>query len=520
MKNKTMVRMFAIVLAILMMLIMATPMIAHAAENDGHGNEWVYDENLVVSEETEAYIASLNETFAGYKNKPQLLIMVINRLPYNIDDYKLDMFNEYGVGTKEENQGMLFVFAIEDREYALEIGDGFEKGSIIRKDLETDFITEDMKNSLRNEDYDTVVRQVAEYLGSLMADVENGVYAEKEEAAAIKRAEEEAARAAAQEKAKEVGVIALIVMGAGVAIAGIVAAVKAIITSVKRKKAIEEAIVKYDKHIRMLGLNYDDVVMSLRIYASDVHPDDVDNKILDKLFGKFFNIQMDQLLEMGQMDRMSKYKERAKHYNDYAAFRDCRIIDLNYIVSEIDEEEEAKLAMIRKNKELIANFLKINEHRIENKAIVDDLRYEFKKLEYSNCEVTYTEMEKFFVKTMRKLNFDLEFERFCAEHRDEIGSRDFSKTQFYDEICRTNNYGQYKYSRNYNNMWMHYYLMMHLKNRRIERERKAEQERQEAERRRRAAAQRAAQQQRSMNSSFGTRTGGGFSSGGGFKGGW
>ena len=57
---------------------------------------------------------------------------------------------------------MLFIFAIEDREYALEIGDGFEKGSIIRKDLETDFITEDMKNSLRNEDYDTVVHQVAE----------------------------------------------------------------------------------------------------------------------------------------------------------------------------------------------------------------------------------------------------------------------------------------------------------------------------------------------------------------------
>ena len=99
MKNKNIVRLFAIALAVIMMLAMATPLIAHAAEADNYVNEWVYDEPQVVSAETEAYIASLNETFAGYQNKPQLLIMIINKLPYNIDDYKLDMFNEYGVGT-------------------------------------------------------------------------------------------------------------------------------------------------------------------------------------------------------------------------------------------------------------------------------------------------------------------------------------------------------------------------------------------------------------------------------------
>ena len=100
----------------------------------------------------------------------QLAFIVLKKLPYNIDDYKLDMFNEYGVGTKEENHGMLFVFAISDREYALEIGDGFEKGSTLRKDLETDFITEDMKNSLRSENYDAVVLQVTQYLEKLMLD--------------------------------------------------------------------------------------------------------------------------------------------------------------------------------------------------------------------------------------------------------------------------------------------------------------------------------------------------------------
>ncbi|MDU3180463.1 MAG: TPM domain-containing protein [Lachnospiraceae bacterium] len=147
------------------------------------GNEWILDESEVISSETEAYISNLNETvFSAYQRKPQLGFMIIDRLPsgYTMDEYKLEQFNLYGVGTKEENCGMLFIFAIQDRKYGLEIGDGFEKGSLLRKELEQDFITSNMKNMLREENYDGVVFQVTKHLENIMADEEHGIYAQRE----------------------------------------------------------------------------------------------------------------------------------------------------------------------------------------------------------------------------------------------------------------------------------------------------------------------------------------------------
>ena len=91
-----------------------------------NGNEWVFDEPRVISEETENYIKNLNENvFPTYKNKPQLGILFVNQLPSGctIDEYKLEQFNLYGVGTAEENCGMLFVFSLTDRAYGFEIGD-------------------------------------------------------------------------------------------------------------------------------------------------------------------------------------------------------------------------------------------------------------------------------------------------------------------------------------------------------------------------------------------------------------
>lgn len=153
---------------------------ASAAENV-FGNAWVYDEAQVISSETEEYIQDLNENvFAAYRDKPQVAFVVVNTWPYDVDQYKLDLFNELGVGTIDENCGMLFLLAVDAREYAFEIGDGFKEGSLLRKDLEADFISEDMKDAAREGDYDRFVLLVAQYLDRLMADAENGVYEQKE----------------------------------------------------------------------------------------------------------------------------------------------------------------------------------------------------------------------------------------------------------------------------------------------------------------------------------------------------
>ena len=178
-------KLISIILAIMLIATISIPVFAT-------GNEWVMDESQVLSKETEDYIKTLNEnTFTSYKNKPQLAIVVVDEVPveYTIDQYKNLLFNKYRVGTKEENCGLLFILAIKSREYALEIGDGYKKGTILRQTLSTDFVTSEIKESLRAEDYDKAVMQITKHLEGIMADEEAGVYATKE-AEKIKQKEE------------------------------------------------------------------------------------------------------------------------------------------------------------------------------------------------------------------------------------------------------------------------------------------------------------------------------------------
>ena len=520
-------KIIAAILAIIMILSVVLPLTANAAENnDGYGNEWVYDEALVVSSETEDYIKHLNESiFANYANKPQLAFIVIDNLPYNMDDYKLDMFNEYGVGTKEENHGMLFVFAINDREYALEIGDGFTKGSILRKELETDFITEDMKNSLRAENYDFVVYQVAQHLAGMMEDEENLVYAQKEEALAMQKAAEEAA--AEERRAKAEAAAPYIIMG-GLGILALMAVgyvASLFIKARKREKLFEKLEKQYAVQFALFGEKEADTHTEMKrillekeycCYDEECIEDDF-TKTLYTLYLKWFNHLMQ---ENYSFNRLRLYKDAFAARNNFSMFIDGNVQTLEQIVHSVDKEEDQKIANEQENRKRIDEFWENNKHRVENKAIEDCLRvYMYSRITPNNI-LSMAHLEKVFAQKLREYSFEYECDRFCAENADLIRNRDFDKRAFYTELAHTSNGKNYHYSSTYNNMWMRHYLIAHMSSQRKARElreQKAAEERRRAQQRA-AAARR--QQQRSYNSSFGTTFRGGFSSGGGFKGGW
>ena len=43
-----------------------------------------------------------------------------------IDDYALHLFNEWGIGHKEDNRGLLVLLSMEERKARIEVGRGFE----------------------------------------------------------------------------------------------------------------------------------------------------------------------------------------------------------------------------------------------------------------------------------------------------------------------------------------------------------------------------------------------------------
>lgn len=517
----------ALTIILILPLLLSFPVVA---DDGAYGNDWVYDEPQVISAETEEYIKNLNENiFANYSRKPQLAIVVINDLPYSIDKYKLDTFNELGVGTAEENCGMLFIFAINDREYALEIGDGFEKGSLLRQDLETDFITEDMKNSLRSGDYDTVVLQVAQYLEGIMANEENGTYAqwEAEKLAAQKlREEQAAARAAARTaKLKQFGII----LGISLLTIAIIALIVILVKKYLRSKKIKTLCSGYSKYLRASGITEDEFTGYLKERYSATSNAVLEEKFLDILHQYYLTRQIAILnTSANHIDRLPLYKEALRKTNNLQAFKQFRLTPLDRIIYQVDETEREKEEMQRKNAEIIEQFLQANKHRIMHESTFKVIRATLYKHQYSDKLVSQDVLEKDFAAALKEQNFRWEADRFIKEHLNKNTQKYFNRDAFYQELEQSERYYDYHYSRHYDNTWMYVLYAAHIaRGRRTHQERLNRQEEQrKAEERRRqeeanAAALRAATERiRTTNSSFGSGFRGGSSSGGGFKGGW
>lgn len=463
------------------------------------GNEWVYDESNVISKDTEDYVKNLNENiFSVYKNKPQLAIIVIDQLPSetDIDSYKLDMFNKYGVGTADENCGMLFVLAIKDRKYGFEIGDGFERGSILREDLESDFITEEMKDSLRAEDYDSVVLQVTKHLEKIMADEENGVYAQRE-------------------SDLKADVIVMVVILIGIFVIALIIAIGFIaaflIRKLYRKKVIHTLIKEYQTQMQTAGLDENEFQKYFEKRYSYSKTDEVKKLFLARLYNYYIDKETAKLKERNPK-RSKFYKSYLEKINNQQSFQIGMIKSLDFICNEVDENIDV-------NKKAIRQFFKENKDRVQNKEILPDLE----KAYLSDCwwydrKITKEEMEKLFEKNIKRLNFEHEVDRFLSENKDiisNINKQYFNKAKFYRELEETDVYKEYEYLDRYNRDWMRAYLIGHIKRNKADVE--TRRMREEACR---ARANSAKYSHYSDSSSFGSDFGGGFSSGGGFSGGW
>ena len=90
------------------------------------GTDYANDFANVLSAETEKYI---NFTGRAYQatDGTQIVAVTVDSLDGNsIEDYAYDMFNEWGIGSKEADNGILILLSVGDREIRVEVGDGME----------------------------------------------------------------------------------------------------------------------------------------------------------------------------------------------------------------------------------------------------------------------------------------------------------------------------------------------------------------------------------------------------------
>lgn len=87
---------------------------------------YVNDFAGVLSQETKDYVIQRSKALAE-ETKAQVAVAVVDSLEgETIEDYANAMFRQYGIGDEKENNGVLILLAIKDREVRIEVGYGLE----------------------------------------------------------------------------------------------------------------------------------------------------------------------------------------------------------------------------------------------------------------------------------------------------------------------------------------------------------------------------------------------------------
>lgn len=134
---------------------------------------YVYDYAGVLSDETMAHIDAMNASLFAQTGAQLMVQTVFTTDGEDIVDYATDLGNEYGVGSRERNNGLVLVLALDDvsqsglpGDYGVSGGDGLynygqELTSLLYANMEQDFAAGD---------YDAAVRKTADAYFQWFAD--------------------------------------------------------------------------------------------------------------------------------------------------------------------------------------------------------------------------------------------------------------------------------------------------------------------------------------------------------------
>ncbi len=144
-----------------------------------HGGKWVVDNAEVLSESTIATVSSLcRDEFDSTSN--QVVVYTFKSLEGgNIEQYANEVYNAWEVGSKENNNGVLLIIAIDDRKMRIEVGYGLEP---YLTDIEAkDIVDYEIKPEFKKGDFDNgVLKGVQNILlgirGSYVAKVDLSSY--------------------------------------------------------------------------------------------------------------------------------------------------------------------------------------------------------------------------------------------------------------------------------------------------------------------------------------------------------
>ncbi len=113
---------------------------------------YVNDFAELLSDDEHAQLTQLLTAFSEKTTHQLVVATVADLAPYQaIEPYATDLFNAWGIGTKEKNNGVLLLIAVKERRVRIEVGRGLE--SVLPNDLCAQILRQQVTPFLRTERY-------------------------------------------------------------------------------------------------------------------------------------------------------------------------------------------------------------------------------------------------------------------------------------------------------------------------------------------------------------------------------
>ncbi|MGX7245597.1 TPM domain-containing protein [Enterococcus quebecensis] len=132
-------------------------------------NIFVSDNAAMLDGPMKKKIYDLNKLLAASTNGAQLEVVTVRSLPNgeDVESYANKIFNQLGIGNKDENNGILYLIVLDDRKFRLEVGYGLE--GLIPDGTADNIINDDtVVDAFKEERYVAGVNQVVDQVFALM----------------------------------------------------------------------------------------------------------------------------------------------------------------------------------------------------------------------------------------------------------------------------------------------------------------------------------------------------------------
>ena len=128
---------------------------------------YVNDFTSILSEETEDHLLQTNDLLEP-QTGAQIVTVTVDFLDgLNSEEYAYQLFNDWGIGSKEENNGVLLLLSPGEEKYWITVGTGLEK--VLSSGTLSKILDENRDDLFSQQQYDRFVTEVFDEIAEILA---------------------------------------------------------------------------------------------------------------------------------------------------------------------------------------------------------------------------------------------------------------------------------------------------------------------------------------------------------------